>query len=357
VVYWDGGLLEWVYIDEIDGLVNLDYFGFSVALDYTGDTLAVGAKWADGVNGLNSGQVRVFEYTSGYTPLGAVIDGEASADNFGFSVSLSSNGRTVAIGANTNAGGGTDRGHARVYDYSGGWFQRGGAGVDIDGEGDNDESGIAVSLSSDGNTVAIGAHANDGVNGADSGHVRVYEWTGGPNWNQKGADIDGEATDDESGYSLSLSSDGNTVAIGAQANDGVNGGNSGHVRVYDYCSVCNVWNLRGGLAQGEIDGEASGDNFGFSVSLTGDGNTVVVGAPGNDAGGSRSGQARVYTWSGSAWVRIGFDIDGEAVGDETGTSVAISDDGNIIVVGARYYDGIGQLDTDNYGYARIFKFQ
>merc|ERR1711959_95712 len=83
-------------------------------------------------------------------------------------------------------------------------------GADIDGEAALDQSGDRVSLSSDGRTVAIGAHGNDG-NGADSGHVRIYSYDGTA-WVQQGADIDGEAAGDYSGHSsVSLSSDGSTV--------------------------------------------------------------------------------------------------------------------------------------------------
>ena len=103
-------------------------------------------------------------------------------------------------------------------------------GQDIDGEAADDNSGISVSLSSDGNTVAIGALYNDG-NGNDAGHVRIYENIGG-SWSQIGQDIDGVAADDTSGISVSLSSDGNTVAVGAFRNDG-NGTDAGHVRVYN----------------------------------------------------------------------------------------------------------------------------
>ena len=74
-------------------------------------------------------------------------------------------------------------------------------GADINGEATSDESGYSVSLSSDGNTVAIGATYNDG-NGSNSGHVRIYENIGG-SWSQIGQDIDGEAAGDESGYSVS----------------------------------------------------------------------------------------------------------------------------------------------------------
>ena len=64
-------------------------------------------------------------------------------------------------------------------------------GSDIDGEARDDTSGI-ISLSADGSTIAIGATANYG-NGRDSGHVRIYQRNSNGNWEQAGADIDGEA--------------------------------------------------------------------------------------------------------------------------------------------------------------------
>ena len=102
-------------------------------------------------------------------------------------------------------------------------------GSDIDGEAASDNSGWSVSVSSDGSIVAIGAIYNNGA-GSDAGHVRVYEYSGGT-WSQLGSDIDGEAAGDLSGYSVSLSSDGSIVAIGASYNDGA-GSDAGHVRVY-----------------------------------------------------------------------------------------------------------------------------
>ena len=101
-------------------------------------------------------------------------------------------------------------------------------------------SGWSVSLSSTGNTVAIGAPGN----GSYRGHVRVYDWNGTA-WNQRGSDIDGEVVGDQSGISVSLSSNGNTVAIGAYFNDGPNPSvttdNRGHLRVYDWNSTTSSW--------------------------------------------------------------------------------------------------------------------
>jgi len=96
-----------------------------------------------------------------------------------------------------------------------------------------DKSGSLVSLSANGKTVAIGASYNDGNDFSfSSGHVRIYSFDiGSSTWTQMGSDIDGESSYDYSGSSVSLSSDGSTVAIGAPNNDG-NGSFSGHVRIY-----------------------------------------------------------------------------------------------------------------------------
>ena len=115
-----------------------------------------------------------------------------------------------------------------MYSYSAGsWTQ---LGADINGEAVGDNSGYSVSMSSDGTKVAIGAPYNDG-NGSNSGHVRVYSYSAN-SWTQLGGDIDGEAVGDQSGWYVSMSSDGTKIAIGAHNND-FNGTNSGHVTVYE----------------------------------------------------------------------------------------------------------------------------
>ena len=108
------------------------------------------------------------------------------------------------------------------------WEQLGG---DIDGEAADDGSGISVSLSADGTRVAIGANLNDG-NGNASGHTRIYKYNG-TQWEQLGQDIDGEDAVDFSGDSVSLSADGTRVAIGAHNNIGGGGTRAGHTRVYE----------------------------------------------------------------------------------------------------------------------------
>ena len=206
-------------------------------------------------------------------------------------------------------------------------------GSDIDGEEVNDISGSSVSLSSDGTIVAIGARYNDG-NGSSSGHVRVYQYASST-WSQLGSDIDGEAANDISGYSVSLSSDGTIVAIGAIYNDGSTGSDAGHVRVYK--NISGTWTKIGD----DIDGEAANDNSGFSVSLSSDGTIVAIGAPQNVGTGSNAGHVRVYQYASSTWSQLESDIDGEAANDISGSSVSLSSDGTIVAIGAPQNDGNG----------------
>eukprot|EP00984_Skeletonema_dohrnii_P013436 scaffold5570_cov87-Skeletonema_dohrnii-CCMP3373.AAC.12 len=334
---------------DIDGEAASDQSGWSVSLSQDGTTVAVGAHFNDG-NGSNAGHVRVYSYSrigSSWTQLGGDIDGEAAFDRSGYSVSLSADGRTVAVGALFNYGNGSSNaGHVRVYHFNGSsWTQ---LGADIDGEAASDQSGWSVSLSQDGTTVAVGAPFNDG-NGsnADAGHVRVYSYSRiGSSWTQLGGDINGEAASDRSGYSVSLSADGRTVAVGALNNDG-NGSNAdaGHVRVYHFNG--SSWNQLGA----DIDGEAASDYAGRSMSLSADGRTVAVGATSNDGIGSNAGHARVYHFNGSSWTQLGADIDGEAASDQSGVSVSLSQDGTTVAVGAYLNDGNGS----NAGHVRVYR--
>ncbi len=349
---YDSGSSTWTQMgSDIDGESAGDYSGYSVSLSSDGSTVAIGAGSNDG-NGNSSGHVRIYSYDSGsstWTQMGSDIDGESSYDFSGYSVSLSSDGTTVAIGATSNDGNGTYSGHVRIYSYDSGsstWTQM---GSDIDGESSYDRSGESVSLSSDGSTVAIGAGYNDG-NGADSGHVRIYSYdSGSSTWTQMGSDIDGESSSDYSGRSVSLSPDGSTVAIGASYNDG-NGTNSGHVRIYSYDSGSSTWTQMGS----DIDGESSLNSSGGSVSLSSDGSTVAIGAGSNDGNGSSSGHVRIYSYdSGSStWTLMGSDINGESAGDYSGGSVSLSSDGSTVAIGAPYNDGAGT----NSGHVRIYSY-
>ena len=320
------------------GESNYDNSGNSVSLNDAGTILAIGANYNDG-NGNSSGHTRIFQYNSSsnsWTQLGGDIDGEVAGDQSGKSVSLNDAGDRVAIGAYLNDGGGSDSGHVRIYEYdnsSNAWNQLGG---DIDGEASSDKSGYSVSLNSLGDIVAIGAYLND-ENGSNSGHTRIYEYNSSSNtWTQLGQDIDGEAVFDYSGKSVSLNSAGDIVAIGAPFNSG------GHTKIFQYNGT-DTWNQLGG----DIDGEDSGDESGTSVSLNSAGDIVAIGDIGFfDGAGNLNGQVRIFKYDGTNWVQFGIDIDGQSGGDKFGASVSLNSQGNIVTIIGNTYTQVYELDID-----------
>jgi hypothetical protein len=312
---------------DIDGEAADDKSGHTVSMSSDGNIVAIGAPHNDG-NGLNSGHVRVYEYNgSTWNQIGQDIDGESINDYDGWSVSLNDNGNILAIGAQKNDGTtgnvNDDRGHIRVYEYNGSnWIQ---IGQDIDGLAPGDEIGMSISLSNDGYTVASGSPWGTNT----SGYVRIYNYNGS-SWNQLGQDIVGEAANDQSGNSVSLSSDGNTLAIGAYYNDANTGTVSndyGHVRIYNWSGTS--WNQVGQ----DIDGEAVGDQSGHSVSLNDNGDIVAIGAPRNIENGIDAGHVRIYENNGGVWTQIGNDIDGIS-GDQSGHSVSLSSNGYTVAIAA-----------------------
>lgn len=324
---------------EIVGENGIDRSGCSVSMP-NANTVAIGAYLNDGTAN-DAGHVRVYSWDgSAWGQKGSDIDGEAADDESGYSVSMP-DVNTVAIGAPFNQEAGFEAGHVRVYAWdvnTSDWTQKGG---DIDGEAAGDRSGWSVSMG-DNNTVAIGAHFNDGVaNG--SGHVRIFSWDGSA-WVQKGADIDGTTGNDQLGYSVSMA-DANTVAVGVIGFDGTASA-AGQVRVYTWDANTSSW-VQKGLG---MDGEALGDQFGYTVSMA-DSNTVGVGTPFNDGNGNSAGHARVYAWNGTAWVQKGLDIDGEALEDNSAFSISMGDS-NSIAIGARLNDDAG----NNAGHTRVFSW-
>ena len=311
-----------------------DEFGKSFSLSSDGQTLA--ALSDDG-----HGYVQVYEYGTNWVPKGDIIHSEDVNDESGTSVSLSADGSIVAIGAHKNKGNENKSVHVRIYEYSTSTNKWAQLGNDIDGETSDDKLGFSVSLSADGNTVAIGAKKNDG-NGITSGHVRIYGYSFANGWVQLGNDIDSKASSDESGYSVSISADGSIVAIGAKYNDDGNGSTSGYVRIYQYGSA-NAWIQLGD----DIDGEAKDDQSGYSVSLSADGRIVAIGAKYNDGNGNKSGHVRIYQHriSTNEWDQLGCDIDGEASDDQSLYSVSLSADGSIVAIGTQYIDGNGNKSS------------
>lgn len=334
---------SWIQIGQnIEGEAAGERSGWSVNLNSDGSIIAIGAPFSGGY-GSEEGYVRIFENHDGiWTQIGQDIVGEAVEDRFGYSVCLSLTGSIVAIGAPYNSENGFHSGHVRILKNNGGaWTQ---IGQDIEGQAAKDLFGHSVSLSSDGSVVAIGAPGNDG-NGSEAGNVCIYENQGGT-WIKLGQDINGEAEGDQSGWSVSLSSDGSIVAISANLNDG-NGEWAGHVRIFE--NNCETWTQIGQ----DIDGEAAGDHSGCSIDLSFDGATVAIGALTNSGNGGYSGHVRVYDYHDGIWAQIGQDIDGENGFDQSGWSVSLSSSGSIVAIGAINNTGNGH----EAGQVRIFKNQ
>lgn len=390
---------------DIDGEAAGNQAGYSVALSDDGTTLAVGEWRNTGPLGANQGQVRVYEFSGGvWVQKGSDINGEAAADNFGIAVDLSEDGLTLAVGAPSNDGAGSLAGHVRVFTYaSDTWSQ---LGADLDGESGNDQFGSSVALSADGRTVAIGApsdrntagnlesgqvsvysystswtqvgsrgqiegesgdllgHLNavdisdDGTvvavgvrlrnNGAvsDTGALEVYALSGGA-WVQRGATLYGDSAEDRLGYAVSINGDGTVAAAGAIHNDVEGKSNAGEVKVFAWDS--SSWTQRGA----SIDGEGANDLFGHAVALNDAGTRLAVGTHEHDSAGSNSGRVRVFDFTAGAWSQVGSSIDGESAGDNFGISVALNGDGAILAAGAQKDDGAG---TDA-GTVRVYTFR
>lgn len=214
---WRIATADWQQLgDDLLGTSQGDSFGYAVSLSSDGSIVACGARW-DGRN--SAGRVRIFKWNgASWNQRGPVIDGDEQ-DFFGTSVALSGDGDVVAVGAS--------RGNkCKVYRYSGDWTQ---VGQELRGEGFVDSFGSAVSLSSGGDVLVVGASGHD----SRRGHVTVYQLTPEPTVWVKVGDILGESLGDASGATLAMSHDGLIVAVGAPNNDGVNGEDSGQVRVFE----------------------------------------------------------------------------------------------------------------------------
>lgn len=269
------------------------------------------------------------------TQIGTGMSGEAAGDELGRSLAISADGSRIIAGAPFNDGRGGDAGHVRVYQRSGSTYTR--LGADIDAEAAYDWFGTSVAISATGSRIAVGAYLNDGA-GSASGHVRVFDLVGST-WAQVGADINGVATSRGAGYSVAVSGDGSRVAVGAP---GVNT-NAGELRVYQLSG--GVWSQMGSSVP-------NGDEFATAISMSSDGSRIAVTAPYANVNGSASGTTRVYAWNGTNWNRLGLEIHGEAAGDESGISVSLSGDGATLAIGAPYNDGGGL----NVGHVRVYRF-
>jgi hypothetical protein len=302
------------------------YQGYSVSISADGNTAIVGG-WGD-----NSGVGAAWVYTrsSGiWTQQGSKLVGTGFVSGIngvrqGASVSLSADGNTAIVGGwGDNSGAGA----AWVFTRSGGvWTQQGSklVGTGAVNSSNGAWQGYSVSISSDGNTALVGGlFDNDGA-----GAVWVHTLSGSV-WTQQGNKLIGTGAvgTAEQGTSVSLSSDGNTAIVGGFADSNAAGA------AWVYTRSGSVWAQQGSklAGTGAVNGFI-GAAQGTSVSLSSDGNTAIVGGPNDN---SATGAAWVYTWSGGVWTQQGSKLVGTGpVGSaRQGTSVSLSSDGNTAIVG------------------------
>jgi hypothetical protein len=373
------------------------YFGSSVSLSADGNTLVVGADGesssSSGVNSTpnvdgnadSSGAVCVFTRTAGNWAQEAYIKASnpGANDAFGFSVSLSSDGNTLAIGAyleDSNSTGvnstpnddGTAGASGAAYVFThtaSNWTEQ--AYIKASNPGMGDTFGFSVSLSEDGNTLAVGANLEDsnssGVNstptdngGADDSGAAYVFTRAADNWAEQAyIKASNAGADDNFGFSVSLSDDGNTLAVGAYLEDsntsGVNSSpnddgsadNSG--ATYVFTRTMGNWDQQAYI---KASNPGTIDRFGFSVSLSADGNTLAAGAfledsnssginsaPTDDGTAENSGAAYVFNRSAGNWTEQAYlKASNTGAGDLFGRSVNLSADGSTLAIGARGED-------------------
>jgi len=243
--------------------------------------------------------------------------------------------------------------------------------------------GYAVALSSDGRTLAVGSQMEEsaatGVNGNQNDHstfsagaVYVYARTG-DRWAQQAyVKASNPGADDQFGFAVALSADGNTLAVSAPYEDsaatGINGNQADNAMansgaVYVFTRSGSAWSQQAYVKASNTGAAEEGDQFGYSIALSGDGNTLVVGAIGEDSNATGingdqandsaqgAGAAYVFTRSGNSWSQQAYVKAANAGANYLfGYSVAVSANGNTVAVGS--FDEGGGSNVINGPYDR-----
>jgi hypothetical protein len=263
----------------------------------------------------------------------------AAGDEFGFSVAI--DGNFAIVGAHFDdeacpSDPSCQSGAAYIFKLGGaGWIQE--AKLTAGDAAAGDQFGVAVAIAED--RVVVGTQFDDD-HGTSSGSVYIFK-RDGTSWIQEAKLTAGDAAaGDQFGNSVAISGD--RVIVGAIGDDDVAGG-SGAAYIFTFDGVS--WNEAAKLKAGDA---ALGDNFGVSVSI--DGDAVVVGAERDDDAGSSSGSAYVFRFDGTSWNPEAKLTAGDAAaGDQFGFSVSIA--AGRVVAGAHQDDDAGS----NSGAAYIFK--
>jgi hypothetical protein len=324
-----------VQLTPSDGAAG-DYFGNAVSLSGDGNTALIGARMKGFATRPMQGSAYLFvRRGDGWVQVDELAASDAAAgDEFGFAVALSSDGNTALVGA-PYKGSGTQLavGAAYIFARSGSnWTQE--AELRAGDAAGHDLFGFAVALSEDGNTALIGADEKTFGTLTNQGAAYMFVRNGN-GWHQQSRLTAGDASaGDYFGHAVSLSSDGNTALVGAPFKlIGSHTGTQFHQgSVYFFERNGSSW--RQAAEQSDSEG-ASNDALGFSVSLSGDGNTALVGAVGKNIGLlDRTGSGYVFVRSGSSWTRQ-TELIASTGGtqDNFGYSVSLSGDGNTALVG------------------------
>ena len=307
-----------------------DLFGLSVAV--SGDTVVFGAAWNDDA-GPYSGSAYVFvrSGTSWSQQAKLTASDSAASDFFGISVSIS--GGTVVIGAEGDDDKGISSGSAYVFMRGGSSWSEQAKLTASDGAAD-DRFGHSVAIIGD--TVVVGAFLDDDK-GSSSGSAYVFVRSGS-SWSEQAklTASDGVKFDL---FGNSVAINGDTVVVGAFTDDD-QGSDSGSAYVFVRSGTS--WSQQAKLTASDA---APGDVFGLSVAISGD--TVVVGSPFDDDAGASSGTAYAFARTGSTWSQQAKLTAGDgAAGDLLGRSVAVS--GDTVAVGANGDDDKGSLSGSAY---------
>jgi hypothetical protein len=258
--------------------------------------------------------------------------GAAGTPQQGWSVSLSADGNTLAVAGNTDDG---NIGATWIFTRTAGvWTQQGSKLVGTGAAGIA-QQGYSVSLSADGNTLAVGGYTDDGFKGA----TWIFTRTAGV-WTQQGSKLVGTGAVGNAlqGWSVSLSADGDTLATGGISDNLAIGA------TWIFTRTAGVWSQQGSKLVGT--GAAGNAQQGWSVPLSADGDTLAVGAIGD---GSAIGATWIFTRTAGVWTQQGSKLVGTgAIGNcQQGISVSLSTDGNTLAVG-------GNTDDSNIGATWIF---
>jgi hypothetical protein len=320
-----------------------DSFGSALAVSEDGTTAIIGAAADEDPNGQNAGSAYVFEDSDGSWSQQAKLsadDGD-DGDRFGYSAAVSADGTTAIIGAQNDEDPNVEElyeiasGSAYVFeDSDGSWSQQAKLFAD-DGDYD-DRFGASVALSDDGTTAVIGAYGDEDPNGKygddGAGSAYVFEDSDG-SWSQQAklAADDGSENDDF-GWSVSITDDGTTVVIGAPD------GNAAYI----FEESDGAWSQQSKLTADDGD---SSDDFGSSVALSDDGTTAIIGADGDeDPNGeseyaSGAGSAYVFEDSDGSWSQTAkLAADEGDPADLFGGKVAVSETGETAFIGASNHD-------------------